>query len=306
MTEMIHIFCAADENYAPFASLMMKSVLKHTQSSVYFHVMDGGITQKTKKMILKDLKEYKNKKVEFICMTSYNLKSFPNIAHFSTNAFSRFFIPSLAKKLERVIYLDVDIIARGDILELYQESLDNYPIGAVNDFSEKVSIEILKNNIDPNFHGKNYFNSGVMIFDIQKLIKMDFQKKAIALTKRLEKKLVCADQDILNILFEENYKILDYRYNFMAEYVALLKKDNEKIMDIKNPVLIHYASNIKPWKNISKRQSDFDEVLSTSLFSKRIQQDFHVQKTMEYRLFGLFPFYVKRIPRKLEDDFKFN
>ena len=38
MSEHIPVFCATDENYAPFASIMMKSVLMHTDSVIDFYI----------------------------------------------------------------------------------------------------------------------------------------------------------------------------------------------------------------------------------------------------------------------------
>ena len=57
MDNVIHIVCATDENYAPFASIMMKSVLMHTKSFINFYILDGGVTARTKKLISKDLIE---------------------------------------------------------------------------------------------------------------------------------------------------------------------------------------------------------------------------------------------------------
>ena len=88
MSNHIPVFCATDENYAPFASLMMKSVLMHTNSFIDFYIMDEGIKEKTKKLIKKDLKQYPNKKLHFVDMSKYSLNRFPDLAYYSLNTFS--------------------------------------------------------------------------------------------------------------------------------------------------------------------------------------------------------------------------
>lgn len=294
MSNRIPIFCATDENYAPFASLMMKSVLMHTESFIDFYIMDGGICDKTKKLIDKDLKKYPNKELHYIDMGKYDLSQFPNLAYYSLNTFSRYFIPDITPQLSKIIYLDVDIIVTDDIAGLYCQELNGCAIAAMPEskYFCNNSQNRVRQIVWPKYHkDSHYFNAGVLLLDIQKLIQMDFTQKAVDLTVALYHKLGCPDQDVLNILFENNYKELTYDFNFMVYYENNLKKRFPDIQSIK-PSVIHYAV-FKPWKEYSPFFEEFNAVLQTSVFCKRVMRQFRSQKTSKYYLFGCIPLFEK-------------
>ena len=296
MSEHIPIFCATDENYAPFASLMIRSLLSYTKSFVDFYIMDGGVKKKTKKMIKKDLENYPNKNIYYVDMSAYDLKQFPcseKFARFSENAFSRYFIPEIVPNLKKAIYMDVDIIVKQDILELFNQDLNGHPIGATpcdfNGLSMTNQIRSICPDVDANSIS---FNSGLLLMDIPKLIEMDFTNRAICLTNTFRDKLIFPDQDILNIMFEKDYLALDYRFDFMHSSLPRLKvAKNIKTID---PLMIHYTS--KPWRQNVSYQEDFDEVLHKSLFYKMIFKKWHSRK-IRYYLFGLIPIFKKYISK---------
>lgn len=296
MSEHIPVFCATDENYAPFASLTMRSVLMHTQSFIDFYIMDGGIKEKTKKQIDEDLKSFPNKSLHFVDMTKYDLNQFPNIASFTTNTFSRYFIPNIAPQIKKAIYLDVDIIVKKDITELYNQDLEDFALAAFPEsrFAKTVLIR-LKKDIFSSYAGTSYFNAGVLLLDVQKLIAMDFTKKAVDLTAMLYHKLILPDQDVLNIMFENNYKQLDCRFNLMAHAKANINKAGLLSSD---PVIIHYTS-FKPWKEHCPYEADFEEVLNKSVFKDQVIKKWRAKKKKEFFLFGKYPLLTHIIPKKV-------
>lgn len=294
MSNPIHVVCATDENYAPFASIMMKSVLEHTSSFVNFYVLDGGIKKRTKSLIAKDLKKYPNKCIQYIDMAKYDLDRFPNVKHYSLNTFSRYFIPEFLPNIQRVLYLDVDIIVTKDISELYNQDIDSFPIGAILEDFYEGNYTTLKQKIWPSYTGGDqYFNAGVLLLDIPTLTKMKFTEKAVNLTIQLFDKLSCPDQDVLNILFENNFKKLDYRFNFMPDHIHYLREKHPDLPSI-NPVVIHYTAT-KPWKDISLAQTEFDKIAKNSLFQKRLTKTYHTKSTSKFLLFGKIPLFTWRV-----------
>ena len=300
MTEHIPIFCATDENYAPFTSLMMKSMLMHTNSFIDFYIMDGGIKEKTKKLINKDLKKYLNKKITYIDMGMYDLNRFPctgKFERFSANTFARYFVPEIVPNLEKVIYMDVDIIVKKDIAELYHQDMKNFPIGATPcDFNENNGMMQQVKNICPDVNVESVaFNAGILLMNIPKLIQMDYTNQAIRLTEIFADKLVFPDQDILNIIFENNYLPLDYRFDFIHSTLPRIRKYKTgiKIMD---PIMIHYTT--KPWNLNVYYQNDFEEILRDSVFYKLILRKWRSRR-VSYYLFGFIPIFKKYVPKDI-------
>jgi len=291
--QSIPVFLASDNNYSPFVATTILSIIKNTKSFISFYVLDGGIHQSNKRKILSLSRKYKNFSVEFINMKTFELKKFPDIKHYTTNAFSRYFIPELKPDLKKVLYLDVDIIVTGDIAELYNQELGEYSIGAILEDYCPRNYTYLK-EICPAYNGGcNYFNSGVLIMNIDDFKKNNITQKLVETTIKLKDVLNCPDQDVLNLIFENNFKILDYKYNFFSghEKYVISSGKKELLEARENHLILHFTGG-KPWKDksvemsskfwdIAKETSFYDgETLS---FTKTLKERFNFISTRKIK-----------------------
>lgn len=219
----IPTFLASDDNYAPFVGTTICSIIKNTKSNVDFYILDGGISEENKNKIYSLTKKKKNISIEFITIEKEKLEKFPNIEHYSLNTFSRYFIPECKPKLNKIIYLDVDIIVKGDIAKLYNQDLEEFPLGAILEDFYLGNYTYLKKTI-PEYHGgSNYFNAGVLVLNLDYFRKNNLTQILINKTLELANILNTADQDVFNLVFENNFKALDYKFNFMPDHFELLK-----------------------------------------------------------------------------------
>ena len=88
----------------------MFSVLENTSELIDFHILDNKISTQSKEKLLKSLERFQNKKITFHDISNYNLSKFPDVAHYTTTAFARYFIPEMIKDRQKVIYLDSDMM----------------------------------------------------------------------------------------------------------------------------------------------------------------------------------------------------
>ena len=262
--KIIPVFLASDENYAPFLAVVMYSILVNTKSFVEFYILDGGISKKSRQKIEKSVSKFQNKKITYFNMQEFGLQKFPNLSHYSTNTFSRYFIPKLTPDISKAIYLDVDTILTGDISILFNEGINEYPLGAVPEDFYKNNGEFLKKNIYQKYRNPDdYFNAGALLLNVQKFIENDFSNGLINLTLEYADKLNCPDQDIFNIVFEGKYKRLDYKYNYIPDFY----------MHYGNiaPLIIHYAGK-KPWKVLDAPMSkEFFNTANKTTFALKIR-----------------------------------
>lgn len=267
----IPIFLASDDNYAPFVATTMFSILDNTNSKIDFYVLDGGISKKSKKLIKASLKLFKHYSVEYIDMSNYGLNKFPNLKHYSLNTFSRYFIPKIKPNLGKILYMDVDIIVKSDIAKLYDHDLGDYPLAAILEDFYKPNYLYLKEKIYPEYKGgSNYFNAGVLLIDVQKFIKNNYSQKCIDMTIELEDRLSCADQDVFNIIFENNFKILDYKFNYMPDHFKYYKELHPDMADtIKSDAVVLHYTDCKPWFRGSVADEDFWQVAIRTEFFKK-------------------------------------
>lgn len=270
MNYSIPIFLASGNAYAPFVATTITSIVKNTESFIDFYILDGGISKINKQKILKIKNKYDNFSVDFIDMKYARLDRFPNIGHYSLNTFSRYFIPDLKPDLNKILYLDVDIIVKDDISKLYSQDLENYPIGAVlEDFYPDNCLH-LKEMCPAYNGGSNYFNAGVLLLNIDYFRKNNLTQKLIDTTIQFKDVLSCPDQDVFNLIFENNFKILDYKFNFMPDHKDNILKSSKKeaIEAVNNPIILHYTCR-KPWITMqAESANDFWEIAKETPFYK--------------------------------------
>jgi CDP-paratose 2-epimerase len=293
------VILASNDNYAPFVTTTLYSILENTESFVEFYILEDAITAKNKMKISKSLEKFKNYSIQYIDATKYALERFPDIDNRSATAFARYFIGDALPDKKKILYLDCDIIFCDDIAELYNLDMDNYPIAAL--WEDFIEYTVIKQNLYPEYKGGNFsFNSGVLLIDLEKY--KGYTKSFVELTLRFQNLLKYSDQDVLNIVFDNNFKRLNYRYNFqIGNYWTFreryLKKANEIIM---NPLLVHWSGmEIKPWKNEKPFYGYlFWEVAKKTLFYKDIRtiqkndKKKQLKKTGFY-LFNLIPLIEK-------------
>jgi FkbM family methyltransferase len=248
----IPVFLSSDNSYAPFVATTMASVCANTASFVDFYVLDGGIDAANKEKIARQ--KFANFSLEFIRInTDEVFRNFRNIGHFSISAYSRFLIPQLKPQIDRAVYSDIDIIALGDITEMYEQGLDSFALGAV--FTEG-QAPLLKNKNLPilrkNMHiseNHSFFCSAELLLDCRKWRADRITEKLFAIERQYRQVLLTADQDILNKYFDSNYKMLEDRFCIGNRSTFWCKKyDVDRSAYLRNkPVIRHFAGPLKPW-----------------------------------------------------------
>ena len=233
----IPIFLSSDNNYAPFVATTIASICDNTKSFCEFYILDGGISEKNKEKISALQDQFENFSIEFIKIDKSSLSSIDyknECEYVSVSTYNRFLAPMLKKHLKKAIYLDVDIIVAGDIRKFYQQNLNNHIIGAIPDLCRNPEyLNNVKSEIGLSSNSK-YFNAGVLLIDCKKWVENDITDKLFETEKKYRTRLRMADQDVLNIFFENNYEMYNEMYN---------EQDTGE-----NFIIRHFSGSIKPWQ----------------------------------------------------------
>ncbi len=105
--------------------------------------------------------------------------------------------------IDKLLYLDADTIAAGDLTDLI-----NYNGIFKCFFRYKLKKKIRKNGLS------QYFNSGVLLFDIQKWVSEDLEKQIADFCFLHDiSRFRLPDQDVLNYGLTEYITKLPFRYN---------------------------------------------------------------------------------------------
>ena len=239
----IPIFFATDDNYIPFLSVALESLVDNIseENEYIIKILYVDIKEENKKKILKY--NSKNVNIEFVDLSYYieEVKDQLFTRDYYTNTtYFRLFISDLYPQYNKVLYLDSDIVVLKDVAELYRVDIDGKLIAAAPEDviqNNKVYQEYVEKVVGMASY-KQYFNAGVVLMNLDEFRKFKFQEKFLYLLKTV-KFAVIQDEDYLNRLCKGRVRLLDTVWN--REPIPVNKEKND---DIK---IIHYAYIYKPW-----------------------------------------------------------
>lgn len=257
----INICMITDDNYIMPTSVAIHSMIVNKGNGKYnFYIITSNLSEESEKAFknferedvsVKIIRENAQKRFE-----GFHVFSNDSICVASISALLKFIIPDLLPSLDKVLYLDGDLIVENDLSELYSTELgDNYAATVLD-----VSKVYWKSEF--NSCVKNYFNSGVMLLNLKKM-REDNVKDTLIETKRNLTDTSLMDQNVFNIVFDGKAVMLPVKYNFQS--ISLdnsgskwevddIEKNYKTKYETKADVfsdaeIIHFASKNKPWKD---------------------------------------------------------
>lgn len=241
---------ATDNNYVQHLGVVLISVLENTKTPELFDitVLAGDISEKNKDLVHAIVNKY-GAIISFRNVVLEHPEKFIVNGHISIAAYYRIFLPKFfSEHVQKIIYLDCDVIVNSDIKELFDIDLKDNVIGAV---AERFNGRM----ISLGYPDKPYFNSGVLVVDLQNWISENITEKTLDFIFKNPDKLIFWDQDALNICLIDKWLSLDYHWNYQRENVIFEKvwrKNKEKI-----PHIVHFTNNVKPWHYYSRNPYDY-------------------------------------------------
>lgn len=240
----INIVFGVSKNYVPYVSVVIASILKHSNTDNFFkfYVLSfDSLKNELDPLVFSDYPNYKI--FNLIADRSYISPSHTS-PHVTIDGNLRLFIPLILHDLDRCIYLDADVLVNNDITALYNINLDNYYAGGVSDNTNNFERFLVAHNniIIKKFRLKDdiYINSGVLLFNL-KAIRQDHAENLLIYTAVKyagESYVTLADQDFFNIAFNGKIKTIDPRWN-----VFVLRCYRPHV----DCFILHYTSSHKPW-----------------------------------------------------------
>ncbi|PKN53491.1 MAG: glycosyltransferase family 8 protein [Deltaproteobacteria bacterium HGW-Deltaproteobacteria-13] len=162
-------------------------------------------------------------------------------SYFTKANYYRLFIPDIVKG-DRALYLDADIVVTQRIDDLYHTEISDTFLAAVDnpEINNRYDLEMESS--------AKYFNSGVMLINLEYWRAHTIKEKVIEFVSRKPEVIRFVDQDGLNSVINGQWRELHPKYNL---HTVLLSSDYASDPQIReamdNPVIIHYTGLHKPW-----------------------------------------------------------
>lgn len=188
----------------------------------------------------------------FVFVEEAIFQGFPESKRYPKQIYYRLAAPLLLPEhLERVLYLDVDLVVINSLQELYNMDFEgSYYIACSHTDDRLTKLNQIRLGVEEDVP---YINTGVMMINLPQLRRdMNIAKIRDTAQKKMHTFLL-PDQDLLTLMHGEHIKLVDtMRYNLSDRLLTFhnMNPKNEKL-DLdwvrKNAVIIHYYGKNKPW-----------------------------------------------------------
>lgn len=270
--ECVNIAFSSDRAYLPHLAAMLRSLFDHCDPDrhlnlffLYTNVDNRGLA------VLREFIASQPNATLHEINAGNRFKDFHKSAgRTASNAtYNRLLLFALLPKLDKLLYLDADVIVRADVAQLYDTDIGDAQFAAVTDWIMTRTLAGPVQTVDPEvpdlytYQSKTlglsdvqinqYFNAGVALFNFAAIADMKATYTQLCKTAETGHFLF-RDQDILNAHFKDSAFALDPRWNvFNSDLVAYDKvprHNHATAMAARGePWLIHFADGTnKPWK----------------------------------------------------------
>lgn len=253
---MMNVVCNIDHNYVKYCVVTLVSLMENNRKSdIGIHIIASDLTDSDKKIIREELKRYSNCDIFFYNIGNELLRDCPirDGGHITVATYFRIFLVDiLPVNIDKVLYIDCDLIVRKDITELWNTDISNYAIACVEDTCSNVTgIEdpYIRLQYDKKY---SYFNAGVILFNLAYWRKHDIQSKCIEFIQQNPDKLIYYDQDVLNAILYDKKKFISFTWNTQEGFYRKKRRIRESAWAeidkyLADPAILHYLGKRKPW-----------------------------------------------------------
>jgi lipopolysaccharide biosynthesis glycosyltransferase len=247
MQDRIDIALGFDAKYAPHAAAVVASVVQHAKNTEFrFIVIHSGIAKTIRSKV-----ERVAPNAHFVWaeVSDNDLPPFADRGHFNRAILFRIGLEKLAPTdCKRVLYLDSDTIVLQDVQQLWNVDLGDSPIGAVVDCYADAEAFAKRWSLSGETPG--YFNSGVLLIDLERVRMEGLFSAASDFVARNEADILFGDQDALNWVFWGRWRKLDVAWNvqrFMTSREIAGDPLKEGDLNGNRLSLVHFIGFEKPW-----------------------------------------------------------
>lgn len=249
---VMEIACCIDDNFTMPCGVLLTSICENNlKEKLNFHIVSDDLSIKNQEQLINCVRKYKQN-IRFYSIDSSIFSNFPISHHIKIAAYFRIMLPYIIPEgINKILYLDCDLIVRGNLGTIWEEEITNYAVGAVPNMSFH-DIRIY-NRLGYDMK-KGYFNSGILLINLAYWRSHDITTQTLNYIRDFPEKCIYWDQDALNYVLQDVKKYLPIKCNVQTTYYHPIEKLlidryywEEIERSVRNPLILHYSSPDKPW-----------------------------------------------------------
>ena len=249
MKKQLNIVVITNDHYVVLLAALIKSIEVNlvNDNHLVFNIVDDKISRENKEKLIQSVNH------QIVTLKWINMEGLipDHIAlpldrtSYPLNIYIRFFIPYfMDESVEKVLYLDVDMIFQADISALFEFDLSHHVVAAVQDSRIKTFNNAwggIKNYKKLGLNGNTmYFNSGLMLMNLKLWRSLGITEKLIKCMNENIHYANYPDQNGLNVVLYHQWLNLDKKWNYFADLVS----DSD-------PFVIHFVQRKPIYKSFN-------------------------------------------------------
>lgn len=234
--ETITLVVVCNNHFAVLLAALLKSLdLNHkSQEDITLYIVDDGLSVSNRAKLIRCIDSPKialvwikmQEAIPKNALIPMDNSSFPVSAYI--RLFASYFVD---KRVEKIIYLDADMLLLEDISVLWNIHLQGHVLAAAVDRTEKVGNPWggIKNYKELGLNPESkYFNSGLLVIDLPMWRTLDLTNKVLECVNHNKAYAAFPDQYGLNVVLADKWLELDPRWNCVP------------MSTVEKPFLIHF------------------------------------------------------------------
>ncbi len=271
----MNIMAVVNKKYLSPMMAMFQSLLSNHLRPMRFFLFYSDLDE----ALLADLKaqfQKENGKMLIpFCLKTDELEGLPVTENLPAEIYFKLVgLDLLPETVEKILCLDLDMIVKAPLDEMYDVDISGYTLAACKDIYAFVYGEGLRNNRRLGLPEEyDYFNAGLLLFNMDRIRSFGGGKAVLEECFKHRELLKWPEQDMLNLLFHENYFQLPWiKYN--CPPIMYIMRSDEVNRGVFNPLtqemadsmsnfdgyadftqaiaesaaIIHYIGESKPWR----------------------------------------------------------
>lgn len=254
----IPLLVTLDENYIPQLKVLLTSIyVNHPKIGFDVYLLHSRISESVLSNLEKEIgllgfQLFPVKADEKIFDSAKITSRYPKEMYYRLLA-----AQWLPVHLDKILYLDPDILVINPLYELWNTNIDNYLFAAASHTGKtEVANNVNKIRLGTN---TNYYNSGVLLINLKLAREQIFSEDVFRFVEENSMELLLPDQDVLSALYGSKIlSIEDSKWNYDARNYSnyLLRSGGKENLAwvMENTVVLHFCGRDKPWKKNYRRR----------------------------------------------------
>jgi lipopolysaccharide biosynthesis glycosyltransferase len=255
----LHVACAVEgDEYLAHTATMLHSVLARNQdATMHVHLLHGpDITERQEEQLAEMVVRHGGE-ISYLRVADDEVAGLPTKGFTGKATWYRIFLPGLLPEVDRLVYLDSDVLVLESLVPLARTDLRGNLVGAVTNVYRHDHLDRLAAlGLDPD----RYFNAGVLLMDLDAMRRSGTTDALLSYGRQNSSAIEWRDQDTLNVVLANRRLALHPRWNVMNSFGwphAAELFGAEAVREARrHPAIRHFEGpeDNKPWHFMCERE----------------------------------------------------